>query len=162
MVSGMSPSTSPRSWTNNNKLRRSASSIHGYQGSVQPTASVDMEWRRALGHSISINTIYCRINSPGLHAYHSNRRVPLSPQQRLLHCRGAKKGDSGWRNGIIMVFSDESRFCLWLNDGRIRIRRYCGERPNFQFALRGHTGQTLGVMVQGAVCLAGYTRTWMS
>ena len=27
-----------------------------------------------------------------------------------------------------VVFSDESRFDLWYHDGRIRVRRYAGER----------------------------------
>jgi hypothetical protein len=57
---------------------------------VQSAASVGMEWRRALGPKISISTIYRRKT---LLDYMHNRE--------LLHCSGAKKGDSGWTNGII-------------------------------------------------------------
>jgi hypothetical protein len=37
-----------------------------------------------------------------------------------------------WNN---IVFSDESRYCLWTHDGPRRVRRQRGERRNFQFAI---------------------------
>src|SRR5699024_10726939 len=57
-----------------------------------------------------------------------------------------------------IVFSDESRLCLWRNDGRVRVRRFRGERQNLRFALRGHTGQTPGVMVWGVIAVGARSR----
>ena len=51
-----------------------------------------------------------------------------------------------WHN---VVFSDESRFYLWVHDGRKRVRRLRGERKNLELALERHTVLTQGVMVWG-------------
>jgi hypothetical protein len=49
------------------------------------------------------------------------------------------------------MFSDESPFYLWQNDRRVMIRRFRGERRNLEFAVGGHGGGTLGVMVWGSI-----------
>lgn len=40
-----------------------------------------------------------------------------------------------------MVFSDKSRFCLGVHDGRIRVRRKSGEHRNIQFSVTRHVYQ---------------------
>lgn len=50
-----------------------------------------------------------------------------------------------------MVFSDESRFCLGMDDGRMRVRRRHGEHRNVQFSVERHVHRTVGVMVWGAI-----------
>ncbi|GFX87955.1 transposable element Tc1 transposase [Trichonephila clavipes] len=50
-----------------------------------------------------------------------------------------------------VVFSDDSRFNLWDHDGRIRARRYAGERCLPECVMERHSGLTPGVMVCGAI-----------
>ncbi|CAH2019662.1 unnamed protein product [Acanthoscelides obtectus] len=50
-----------------------------------------------------------------------------------------------------IVFSDESRFCLVMHDGRARVRRRRGERRNPQFFVERHVHHIVGVMVWGAI-----------
>ncbi|GFW12844.1 transposable element Tc1 transposase [Trichonephila clavipes] len=50
---------------------------------------------------------------------------------------------------------DESRFNLWHYDGRIRIRRYAGERNIPECNIERHSGRTHGVMVWGAIAYHG-------
>ncbi|CAH1964664.1 unnamed protein product [Acanthoscelides obtectus] len=56
--------------------------------------------------------------------------------------------DQEWNS---IVFSDESRFCLGMHDGRARVRRRRGERRNPQFFVEKHVHHTVGVMVWGAI-----------
>ena len=60
----------------------------------------------------------------------------------------AVTGGAEWRN---VVFSDESRFNMYYNDGRIRVRRYAGERNLRACILQWHRGQTPSVIVWGAI-----------
>ncbi|GFX19073.1 transposable element Tcb1 transposase [Trichonephila clavipes] len=57
-------------------------------------------------------------------------------------------------NGI-QRFRDESRFNLWDHDGRIRVRRYAGERCLPECVIERHSGLTTGVMVWGAISHQG-------
>ncbi|GFW70291.1 transposable element Tcb1 transposase [Trichonephila clavipes] len=50
-----------------------------------------------------------------------------------------------------VVFSDESRFNLSIDDNRVHVRRPRGERRNPAFALQRHTTPTAGVIVWGAI-----------
>ncbi|CAH2004434.1 unnamed protein product [Acanthoscelides obtectus] len=63
-------------------------------------------------------------------------------------CRQRSLWDQEWNS---IVFSDESRFCLGMHDGRARVRRRRGERRNPQFFVERHVHHTVGVMVWGAV-----------
>ncbi|PRD34872.1 UNVERIFIED_CONTAM: Transposable element Tcb1 transposase [Trichonephila clavipes] len=54
-----------------------------------------------------------------------------------------------------VVFSDESRFNLWDYDGRIRVRRYAGERCFPECVIERHSGLTPRVMVWGAISYHG-------
>ncbi|GFX12109.1 transposable element Tcb2 transposase [Trichonephila clavipes] len=48
------------------------------------------------------------------------------------------------------VAVDESRFNLWDHDGRIRVRRYAGERCLPEWVIERHSGLTPGVMQDNA------------
>ncbi|GFW01021.1 transposable element Tcb1 transposase [Trichonephila clavipes] len=54
-----------------------------------------------------------------------------------------------------VVFSDESRSNLCHHDGRIRVRRYAGERHIPECIIERHSGRTPGVMVLGAISYHG-------
>ncbi|CAH1958407.1 unnamed protein product [Acanthoscelides obtectus] len=63
-------------------------------------------------------------------------------------CRQRSLWDQEWNS---IVFSDESRFCLGMHDGRARVRRRRGERRNPQSFVERHVHHTVGVMVWGAI-----------
>ncbi|CAH1996830.1 unnamed protein product [Acanthoscelides obtectus] len=63
-------------------------------------------------------------------------------------CRQRSLWDQKWNS---IVFSDESRLCLGMHDGRARVRRRRGERRNPQFFVERHVHHTVGVMVWGAI-----------
>ncbi|CAH1996987.1 unnamed protein product [Acanthoscelides obtectus] len=63
-------------------------------------------------------------------------------------CRQRSLWDQEWNS---IVFSDESRFCLGMHDGRARVRRRRRERRNPQFFVERHVHHTVGVMVWGAI-----------
>ncbi|CAH1987993.1 unnamed protein product [Acanthoscelides obtectus] len=69
-------------------------------------------------------------------------------RNRLEWCRQRSLWDEEWNS---IVFSDESRFCLGMHDGRARVRRRRGERRNPQFFVARHVHHTVGVMVWGAI-----------
>ncbi|GFT59148.1 transposable element Tc1 transposase [Trichonephila clavipes] len=54
-----------------------------------------------------------------------------------------------------VVFSNESRFNLWDHDGRIRVRRYAGERCLPECVIERHNALTPGVMVWGMISYHG-------
>ncbi|CAH1956399.1 unnamed protein product [Acanthoscelides obtectus] len=63
-------------------------------------------------------------------------------------CRQRSLWDQEWNS---IVFSDESRFCLDMHNGRTSVRRRRGERRNPQFFVERHVHHTVGVMVWGAI-----------
>lgn len=131
-------------------LRRSA-----IQDPVEPTRAVAINWVRAIGRRVSMSTIYRRIRTFGLRSYRPYFRLPMTQQHkddRLQWSQNRQHWEHEWEN---IVFSDESRFCLWNSDGRLRIRRPRGQRQNLQFVQRRHTAQTPSVMVWGAIRYGG-------
>ena len=71
------------------------------------------------------------------------------PDHQLLRLQWARKRRhwrAEWRN---VMFSDESRFNMSYNDGRIRVRRYAGERNHSSATY--NRGPTPSVMVWGAI-----------
>ncbi|GFW85025.1 transposable element Tc1 transposase [Trichonephila clavipes] len=63
--------------------------------------------------------------------------------------------EAGVLIGSRSSFSDESRFNLGHHDGRIRVRRYVGERHIPECNIERHSGRTPGVMVWGAIAYHG-------
>ena len=77
----------------------------------------------------SIRTAYRRCIQHGYRSYRPLRRIPLGPlhrQLRLQWCQERKgMAMDYWEN---IMWTDESRFCLDFNDGRVRVRRQPSER----------------------------------
>ncbi|GFW92484.1 transposable element Tcb2 transposase [Trichonephila clavipes] len=74
--------------------------------------------------------------------------------------RTARKTGSRRRNvkkarRLTLAPHDELRFNLWAHDGRIRVRRYAGERCLPQCVFERHSGLTPGVMVWGPISYHG-------
>ncbi|GFV56368.1 transposable element Tc1 transposase [Trichonephila clavipes] len=74
------------------------------------------------------SSIRRRLLHRGLRARIPLYRIPLTANHQRLRLQRAHE-HRAWRADCHqVVFSDESRFNLWDHDGRIRIRRYAGER----------------------------------
>jgi hypothetical protein len=111
-----------------------------------------------LERQMSMRTIYRRIRSHGLASYRPNVRLPLTPEHRVARlewCRLREHWVDEWHQ---IIFSVESRFCLWQLDRQLRVRRRRGQRLNLQFALRRHSGLTPGVMVWKPVTFSLHSR----
>ncbi|GFX94532.1 transposable element Tcb1 transposase [Trichonephila clavipes] len=70
----------------------------------------------------------------------------------LLHPMPSRSWRANWQQ---VIFSDESRFNLWHRDGRIRVRRYAGERHIPECIIERHSGRTPGIMSQTIPFLQG-------
>ncbi|GFV22429.1 transposable element Tcb1 transposase [Trichonephila clavipes] len=77
--------------------------------------------------------------------------IPLTASHQWLRLQWAHE-HTDWHQ---VVFSDESRFSSWDHDGRIRVRRYAGERCLPGCVIERHIGLTLEVMVWGAISYHG-------
>ncbi|GFW90609.1 transposable element Tc1 transposase [Trichonephila clavipes] len=91
----------------------------------------------------------------GLRARIPLHRNPLTQNHRHLRLQWANVHRSWHADWQQVVFSDESRFNLWHHDGRIRVRRYAGERHIPECIIELHSGRTLGVTVWGAIAYHG-------
>ena len=72
--------------------------------------------------AVSSSTIGNRLFAAGLRSHVSLSRLPLTPRHRqaqLLWCREEVYWRVEWRS---VVFSGESRFCLYATDGCTRVR----------------------------------------
>ena len=116
------------------------------------TRSIAIDWMTGTGPRMSMSSVYRRIKSYGLHSYRPFLCLPLTP----LHCTRRLEWSNERANWMHewhqIVFSDESRFCLWAHDGRRRVRRMRGERKNSTFFVERNTALTQGVMIWGAIC----------
>ncbi|UYV84066.1 hypothetical protein LAZ67_X001042, partial [Cordylochernes scorpioides] len=104
-----------------------------------------------LDHSISTRTISRRLVANGLHSCRPLRRMPLTPpnrRQRLEWCRARSTWMTEWHR---VVFSDESRFCLFSDSRRVRVWRRRGKRSNPAAIVERPTVRQCGIMVWGAI-----------
>ena len=80
------------------------------------------------GRALSVSTIQRRLREVGLKAYRARKKPRLTQQHRRKRFEFAMKHRhwtvADWSN---VVFSDESRFQLFRNDGRPFVRRRVGE-----------------------------------
>lgn len=86
------------------------------------TSAIGHQWRVAMGRQISMRSIYRRIRTYGLQSYRPRLVLPLTNrhrQLRLAWCEERAHWNQKWNR---VIFSDESRFCLWAHDGRRRVR----------------------------------------
>ncbi|KFM70347.1 Transposable element Tcb1 transposase, partial [Stegodyphus mimosarum] len=98
-----------------------------------------------------ISILYKRLLQCGLRARTPLYRIPLTHDHRRLRLQWANQHRDWRADWQHVVFSDESRFNLWYHDGRIRVRRYAGERHLPECIIERHSGRTPGVMVWGAI-----------
>ncbi|GFU38713.1 transposable element Tc1 transposase [Trichonephila clavipes] len=82
-------------------------------------------------------------------------RIPLTANHRWLRLQWAHEHRAWQAYWYQVVFSDESRFNLWDHDGRIRVRRYAGERCLSECVIERHSGLTPEVIVWGAISYPG-------
>lgn len=86
------------------------------------------QWHNACNVTCSVRTVYRRLLKSKLRSHKPLVRIPLSPhhrQLRLQWCRDHLGWNNEWRN---IMFTDESRYVLDFNDGRVRVRRLPTER----------------------------------
>ena len=101
------------------------------------------------------SSIRRRLLQRGLRARTPLYRIPLTLNHRRLRLQWANQHRDWRADWQHVVFSDESRFNLWYHDGRIRVRRYAGERHLPECIIERHSGRTPGVMVWGAIVYHG-------
>lgn len=86
-------------------------------------------WRNACNVQCSIRTVYGRLIAAKLRARRPLIRIPLGPVHRRNRLQWATDhlnwNNRRWNN---VLFSNESRFCLDFNDGRVLVRRLPSER----------------------------------
>ncbi|UYV83613.1 hypothetical protein LAZ67_23001634 [Cordylochernes scorpioides] len=96
-------------------------------------------------------TISRRLIANGLHSCRPLRRLPLTPPNRrqcLEWCRARSTWMTEWQ---MVVFSDESRFCLSSDSSCVRVWRRRGERSNPAAIVERPTVRQHGIMVWGAI-----------
>ena len=110
---------------------------------------------------MSDQTIRNRLHAAGLRARRPVVRIPLKQRNRM-HRLGWCRRHLRW-NGLQwsrVAFSDESRFNLYSNDGRIRVYRRRGERYS-DVNVKEHVRYGGGsVMVWAAVTMHRRTPLW--
>lgn len=121
----------------------------------QNTGVLRYRWRRFHGVRASRRTVSRRLNQARLRARRPLRKVPLSLRHRQARLRWARlhRGNNirYWRR---VHFSDESRFNLYDNDGRIRVWRQRGERNYVPCVVRKHAYLGGSLMVWGCISLS--------
>lgn len=106
----------------------------------------------ALGRVLSQSTVRRRLRAAGIRARRPYCGPTLTRQHRhnrLIWTRRVRRWQlRDWRN---VMFTDESRFCLYKHDGRARVYRRQGERnaPNCVAEVQAHGGGS--VMVWGGI-----------
>lgn len=86
-------------------------------------------WKVAGNVACSVRTAYRRLREAGIQSRRPAVRIPLSLEhrrRRVTWCQGHQSwSDSQWER---VLWTDESRFTLDFNDGRIRVHRLPSER----------------------------------
>ena len=109
------------------------------------------EIRAHVAPAVSPRTIGNCLFAAGLRSRVPLARQPLTPphrQAQLPWCHERVDCRVEWRS---VVPSDESRLCLYVSDGRIRVRRGPGERHLSERIRPWHIGSNSAFMVWGAI-----------
>ncbi|GFT34490.1 transposable element Tc1 transposase [Trichonephila clavipes] len=106
----------------------------------------------ATGVLMSTSSIRQRLLHCGYHTRVDFIQDPLAVNHRRLRLQWHRAWQADWHQ---VVFSDESRFNLWSHYGRIRVRRYAGERCLTESVIERHSGLTPGVIVWSAISYHG-------
>ncbi|GFV92769.1 transposable element Tc1 transposase [Trichonephila clavipes] len=108
------------------------------------------QWSTATGVSLCASSIRRRLLQRGLRA-----RIPLTQNHRRMRLQWANAHRSWRADWQQVVFSENSRFNMWHHDGRIRVRRFAGERHIPECIIERHSRRTPGIMVRGAIAYHG-------
>ena len=104
-----------------------------------------IEWRQACGVNVSIQTARNRLHDRGLNARRPHVVPDLTARHRRLRLQWTL---NQWGT---VLFTDESRFTVDHNDGRVRVWRRQGERYDPQFAVQHNRWGAGSVMVWGGI-----------
>ncbi|GFU02147.1 transposable element Tc1 transposase [Trichonephila clavipes] len=113
------------------------------------------QWSTATRVSLYASSIRRRLLQRGLRARIPLCRIPLTQNHCRLRLHWANVHRSWRADWQQVVFSDKSRFNVWQNDGRIRVRLYAGERRILECIIERHSGRTPRLMVWGAIAYHG-------
>ncbi|GFX40887.1 HTH_Tnp_Tc3_2 domain-containing protein [Trichonephila clavipes] len=107
--------------------------------------------RAEVGVAIVPQTISRHLAEANLKSKRPFRALPITPEHQQLRLQWCQTR-SMWNvtNWQKVVFRDESRFGLGIDDNRERVWRRPGERYNSPHTVLRHTARTAGVMVWGA------------
>ncbi|GFU90397.1 transposable element Tc1 transposase [Trichonephila clavipes] len=106
-------------------------------------------WSFATGVLLSALSSRRCLLKRGLRARVPLYRIPLTAKHRRLQWTHENRvWQADWHH---VVFSDESRFNLRDHNGRIRVRRYTGERCLPKCVIERHSQLTPGVMIWGTI-----------
>lgn len=123
------------------------------------TASrINSIFRHATGRAISSQTVRRRLHASNLRARRRATHPRLTREQRACRYRWAMEhyqwNFENWRN---CLFTDESRFRLYTNDGRILVWRERGQRYNENLRVPTTLFGGGSVCVWGGICFDGRT-----
>ncbi|GFV23410.1 transposable element Tcb2 transposase [Trichonephila clavipes] len=116
-------------------------------------------WSTATGVLMSASSIRRRLLHRGFRARVPLYRIPLTANHRRLRLQLVHEHRSWRADWHQVVFSDEPLFNLWDHVGRIRVRRYAGERCLPESGIKRHSGLKPGVTVW---CVVSYDRRYNS
>ncbi|GFW05770.1 transposable element Tcb1 transposase [Trichonephila clavipes] len=121
------------------------------QALVDPTVTRSTI-RADVGVAIVPQTISRHLAEANLKSKRPFRALPLTPEHRLLRLQWCQTRSmwnvTDWQK---VVFSDESRFVLGIDDNHVRVWRRPGERCISLYTVLRHTAGTAGVMVLGVI-----------
>lgn len=120
--------------------------------------NVQQDLRQIRGVTISKQTVCRRLNEVNLKARRPAKGPKLLPQHRAAR-RNFVENYGQWniREWSNVLFTDESRFCLNMVDGRKRVWRRTGERFNQNLITECESYNGGSVMVWGGISMNGKT-----
>ncbi|GFV18375.1 transposable element Tcb1 transposase [Trichonephila clavipes] len=89
---------------------------------------------------MSASSIRRHLMHCGLRAREPLYIIPLTTNHRWLRLQSVHQHRTWQADWHRVVFSEYSRFNLWDHDGRIRVRRYAGERCLPECVIERHSG----------------------
>ena len=87
----------------------------------------------------------------GLHLRVLLYRIPFMANYRQLGVQWAHEHCAWQADWHQVVFSDESCFSLWDQEGSVRVRRYAGQSCLPEYVIKRHSDLKLRIMVWGAI-----------
>ncbi|GBM05996.1 hypothetical protein AVEN_109221-1 [Araneus ventricosus] len=147
-----------RSTTSYNTCRRPFSSSFGPKEKKHYCIAARCRRLVASGRRISATTVQIRLHNAGLYARRPVVCVSLNGRQRRVRLCWAREHVSWTRQQWASVlFTDESRFTLHSDSGRLLIWREQRTRYHQSNALERHSYRGGGIMVWAGILLGGHT-----